>query len=750
MCVYQTSIDAVDQLPDMTTYVISDGCAAKSIEDHNTALKKLSNESVRVVSASEAESVFEESMKRRVSDGSDEWLMIEKIFSAGGVGKNDKMNREKLVSLLGTIQSDSMILTTLSDSLKGLSDKKQVSREDMHKILFKRKTRKTLLEKLPLFITIMYMPFLYSISTRLPFIFVALEITVGRGRDFWVVGLVLGLFQTSRALGNLIIVSFGGKNPFKRLQLPLILSALFGWMFLTSSGRPSEAGIFPSYRGLGDRIGDDKIFPLVALFFVGLCETIVILQRSLMLETAKESPSGIIDKKVLAKRFSLQHAFVSFGSLSAYTVGGWLYTNYGYYMVCDFGILIQIAHLIGAISYIILDKTRKRRIKRNHLNENELISFVIYHFQALSVISKYSQGVANGIENAMNLEQSGLSAAAINARQDRVLNHSLDEIFRRFFHQKSDDVACFEDLLASIDKAEASASLASKRPLVMSIGKRKLSKLVVFLMKLQGNGRLTKREFVSFWAPRIHLSMFKSSHEASVTVIWPYVRAVIATQAIAALCIGAFLSTALLSYTKRFGMEAAQVGFLLGIGEALGMIIIFAKSFFSSFGNFRNNSNLILKAIISRPLNVPAIIIFTGICTMLFATNNLLVAAVYQILLLSVDNLSVSLMNELIGTSLPPNKLKRYQGMGQWLRRLGSMVTAILGPILFGISEGLPFLLFGKFQVVCEETFGAHYIVYRNRSDAPDFPSALNRFPSRSNRHYLGIGSLVFDVCTRR
>ena len=177
-------------------------------------------------------------------------------------------------------------------------------------------------------------------------------------------------------------------------------------------------------------------------------------------------------------------------------------------------------------------------------------------------------------------------------------------------------------------------------------------------------------------------------------------KAVVATQAIAALCVGTFLSTALLSYTQRFGMEASQVGLLLGIGEALAMAMILVKALASRFGKFKNNRNLIPKAMISRPLNVPLCLIFAGLYTMTFAVNNLAFAVLCQMLFSSMNDLNVSLLNELIGTSLPPDKFKKYQGMGQWLRRLGNMMTAILGPILFGVSEGLPFLLFGKFVVL--------------------------------------------------
>eukprot|EP00535_Pseudo-nitzschia_heimii_P012022 CAMPEP_0197199352 /NCGR_PEP_ID=MMETSP1423-20130617/33838_1 /TAXON_ID=476441 /ORGANISM="Pseudo-nitzschia heimii, Strain UNC1101" /LENGTH=1033 /DNA_ID=CAMNT_0042653207 /DNA_START=363 /DNA_END=3464 /DNA_ORIENTATION=- len=700
MCVYRTLIDATELLVDTTIYVISDCCAARSIEDHNGALEKLRGKSIHVVDASEAKSVLTkcaESMKQDSLLGNDEWLMIDKIFAAGGVEKEEAMDGDILLSLIGNIGSKpTNAVSSLTSTIRNVGQKRQVSRDEMHSILFKRKSRMTFLEKLPLFLLMIYMPFLYSISTRIPFIFVALEITKARDRKLWVVGLVLGVYQSSRALGNLIIVSFGGDNPFHRLQLPLIFSSLFGWFFLSLYGRPDETSIFlfqPYFES------DSIFWPLFALFFVGLCETIVILQRSIMIETAKESPSGVIDEAILGNRFSLQYAFVSFGAVVAFMVGGWLYTNYGFYTVCDFGIMIQFYHLFGAILYLAFDKKSKKNLKSKDLDGHDVVRSVIYQFTTFSVISKYSQGVANSTGLLLKSESSELSAAAIKAKEDRVLNHSLSEMYRNFFHQNSDDVASFAALIASTGKRESSASF-TKRPLATNIGKRQLSKLVLSLMKTHGDGKLTEGEFVSFWAPRVYLSMFESSQESSVSVIWPYMRAVVATQAIAALCIGVFLSTALLSYTERFEMKASQVGVLLGIGELLGCIGIFAKTLFSSFGSFKPNNNLIPKAMISRPLNVPFVLIFAGMCSMLFSVDNRVFAIMCQMMYSSVNDLSVSLMNELIGTSLPPNKFKYYQGIGQWLRRLGNMITAVLGPILYEFSSGLPFLLFGGIVIV--------------------------------------------------
>jgi hypothetical protein len=540
------------------------------------------------------------------------------------------------------------------------------------------------------------MPFMYSVSTRIPFIFVALEITVARGRELWEVGLVLGVYQSSRAIGNLLIVVLGGKDPFKRLQILLIISALFGWSFLALYDRDAENGIFSFKPDLGD--GQDNIRPLFALFWVGLCETIVILQRSLMTEIANESPSGVIDENILAKRFSLQYSMVALGSVVAYVFGGWLYTEYGFFAVCDFGILIQIAHLIGAMVYLFLAKKSKEGLKGDELNGNDLIRSVIYQFQSVSVIAKYARDIANGTENALNSEASGLSAAAVKAKSDRVLSHSLREMFQHFFTGQRDDIASMEELLKAIDKVGTEVSLASRRPLVMAIGKNKLSKLVLFLMKSKGESSLTEAEFVSFWAPRVYLSIFESSQAASVSITWPYMKAVVLTQSIAALCIGIFLSTALLSYTARFDIDAARVGLFLGIGEGLGMITIFAKSFGSNHVNAKKSG--IMATITSRPLNVPFVLLLGSTCSMLFSVDNFIVAVLCQMVYSSVNDLSVSLMNELIGTSLPADKFKFYQGVGQWLRRLGNMLTAILGPIFFGIDEKFPFIFFGKFSAL--------------------------------------------------
>jgi len=710
ICVYQTSREAEELFPNMSTYVISDACAAKSMEEHITSLEKIADSSVNVVLRSEAEHVLTkctESSKHCCYDGSnDQWMLIDKFFAVADLNRDEELSIEELRSMSSSMPSINALVSILSESI---GEDGKVSKELMFNILFKRKSRSGCLDWIPIIIIMYLIPFCYSVSTRLPFIFVALEIFDARQGSLAQVGWVLGVYQTSRSLGNLLIVIFGGKNPFQRLQVFQVLCGLAGWLWLAFYQTETH-----------DNIESDPapIWPLFGLFFVGLGETIVNLQRSIMLETGKESPSGIMDDKIIASRFSIQYSMVALGSVFAFVFGGWTYSSWGYTAVCKIGVLIQILQLVGALVYLCISKNiktpmknikmsmknSKKNFKDYDLDGNDLIRCVIYQFQASSIIANSAKDIVRGTENLGNKQVSkGLRTAARQAKNDHVLTHSLHEMYRFFFTKGRDDITAMEDLLTSVDKI--GTGLASKCPNVMAIGNKKLSKLMLFLMKTDGGGSLSERDFTTFWGPHVYLSMFKSSSEASVPVVWLYMKAIIVTQAIAALSIGVFLSTALLSYNQRFGLSTARTGTLLGIGEGIGMVVILCKGI-----NVRNteykgkttgsSKQSIMRAILARPLNVPFVLFVTSTASMLFSVDNLAFAIVCQMIFSGVNDLSVSLMNELIGTSLPSEDFLFYQGIGQWLRRIGNMLTAFLGPMLFHINDAFPFVFFGMIVII--------------------------------------------------
>ena len=178
--------------------------------------------------------------------------------------------------------------------------------------------------------------------------------------------------------------------------------------------------------------------------------------------------------------------------------------------------------------------------------------------------------------------------------------------------------------------------------------------------------------------------------------------AVVLTQGIAALLVGTFLSTVIIAYNQRFGLDAARAGTLVGIGEGIGMSIMLLKGLLPSLIKAKDKSDNsaspnVFQMIIARPLNVPFILFVAGTSSMLFSIDNKVFAIVCQLFFSSVDDLSSSLMGELVATSLPPEKFQYYQGISQWLRRLGQMVTAVLGPLFFDINDAFPFVFFGKY-----------------------------------------------------
>jgi len=97
----------------------------------------------------------------------------------------------------------------------------------------------------------------------------------------------------------------------------------------------------------------------------------------------------------------------------------------------------------------------------------------------------------------------------------------------------------------------------------------------------------------------------------------------------------------------------------------------------------------------SRPLHVPLILMLLGALSCGFASSALVPAIICQLVFSSINDLSVSVLNELTGTSAPRSRFRALQASGQTLRRLGNLLTSFTGPLLFAVVFYAPFLLFG-------------------------------------------------------
>jgi len=688
VCITDTARAASRIAPDVSTYVLADGCAASS-GTHHAALADTIPQYAKVINCDTAQSEISK-VSAKAHGVRDDWLLVEKMFAASGVGQDGSLEIDDLLSLIQNAVSNSGLYSIVAESIKKKNTKGRVSRKELHEILFERKPRKTRMEKTPIFIIMWILPFLYSFSTRLPFIFLALEVqTKERGGSLWEVGVLLGSYQTCRAIANFLIFGIGGNDPFKHLEIILVFFGLFGWLF---------SALYSS----------SNVWALLALCGVGLSETIVNLQRSLVIETEKESPGGFVDEIILGNRLRLQYIAVSLGSSAAYILGGMAYTQKGFQVTCWLGVFAHAGQLIGAFVFLGLMSMGKKRAMGRNLDSHDVFRSAIYQLQAAFVIISQADDVGRGASNALTFQTPGLSMATKMAKGDHILSNSLRDMYHASFNNKSDSVTSIENLLGKI-RTSRMVGLKdegkSKRPSSVAVDNRKVAKLLDFLMKSRGEMNLSENEFVSYWSPLVYLSMYGSAQESAITIVWPYMKVIVFTQAVMALSIGTFLSTALLSYTVRFNMEAERIGLLLGIGEFLGMLLIILTKLLppllskikkcNQHSTPNSSTPGILAVIMSRPLHVPFILLLLSTATISFTIPHLAVAIFFQMIMSSLNDLSVTLLNELIGTSLPADQFKYYQGIGQWLRRLGNMITGIAGPILFGVNQNLPFILFG-------------------------------------------------------
>ena len=78
----------------------------------------------------------------------------------------------------------------------------------------------------------------------------------------------------------------------------------------------------------------------------------------------------------------------------------------------------------------------------------------------------------------------------------------------------------------------------------------RLYKCSLQLMDVDNNGKVSLREYIPYLGPRVYYEIHGDTTN-KVDVVWPYLHFVVATQAIVALCIGSFLSTALLMVRRN-------------------------------------------------------------------------------------------------------------------------------------------------------------------------------------------------------
>jgi len=270
-------------------------------------------------------------------------------------------------------------------------------------------------------------------------------------------------------------------------------------------------------------------------------------------------------------------------------------------------------------------------------------------------------------------------------------------------------------------------------PLVAALPTSRISRGSLELFAFMKSGSLhdectlKENEFIAFLAPRVHLRMYPNA-VAQRTHVPAYLHIIIMTQAVISLCIGTFLTNAVLYYNRVHGLDAQLVGILLACGEGTSVLTISISWLLQLLQASRaGNAVSLLDVLLSRPLHIPIMVMSVGTATVLFNIPSLAIAIPFQIIFEALYDTNVSLLNELTATSIPADSFKVSQSLGQVLRLLGNMLSAFTGPLLFSITPSLPFLVYG-FVVFFWGLLVVWPTLYcRARTIARDMP--VGRFP---------------------
>ena len=414
------------------------------------------------------------------------------------------------------------------------------------------------------------------------------------------------------------------------------------------------------------------------------------LQVGLLAETRADSSLGLPMFGLVMERLRAQYAAVAGGAFVAFMVSGWVYQEFGFNAVCWLGAGVNALHLILGIVYLIF---RERGHKAEGTAGN-MLRKIVYKVTAIDVLA---ERIAAPQGTVSVLDKSQMSTA----REAALKNEEMKDAIKELFNDMAGDggVIQVEELESLVQSGLVSESVSKRRESSDSVDAA--TKMLWFLDR-NGDGECSRQEFLAYVLPQVqHTLNPKSSDRAP---IFKYAYFVVVTQAIMAMCIGTFLSTAVLQYGK-LGIPVNTAGMLLAVGEGLGMVALvvtnnkcsaaLAKSW-SDGGWDGRPLKTFIGTIFSRPFHCIPALALAGVATGLFGTQNLIIALVGQMTLSTLNDFVVSLLNEVTAGAVRNRAdYLRMQSTGQWLRRCGNILTGVTGPIFFGIYPWLPWVVYG-------------------------------------------------------
>ena len=160
------------------------------------------------------------------------------------------------------------------------------------------------------------------------------------------------------------------------------------------------------------------------------------------------------------------------------------------------------------------------------------------------------------------------------------------------------------------------------------------------------------------------------------------------TFGIEALTIGYNLSIGPIFILNQFNQGTGVIGLLFAVGGTAGAIAAIGVTC-TEFG-----SNA-MKKIASPPFDLCIAMFGIGVAVLVAATPSFPVHVIGLISLMCFNDLGATLMTELQGSITNVSSYSLLGPLGQVVRRSLNVVTALTGPVLFGIYPRMPYFVAG-------------------------------------------------------
>jgi len=155
-----------------------------------------------------------------------------------------------------------------------------------------------------------------------------------------------------------------------------------------------------------------------------------------------------------------------------------------------------------------------------------------------------------------------------------------------------------------------------------------------------------------------------------------------------AITIGYNLAVSPVLITEVFEQNTTVIGALLASGAAFGTIVTISIA-------FSKQGNAMMEKSFPSPLNFLVAMVGISVAVLVAAIPVFPIHIVGLLLLMGFNDLAALLLNEMQGAITSTKAYSTIGPMGQVVRRSGNVITAVTGPILFGIMPQLPYIVAG-------------------------------------------------------